>query len=123
MFLIVLGDFPNDPLYFGYNSAGQETPVLGIFLVLGTYTDSNWSGIFGALIFFHIWRNSALKPRKRRSEGGKSTGGVTTPLGVPPVLLGASCLRSRPSKAPEGSPDLKTPYIKVSDASREGGGT
>ena len=35
MYLIVLGDFPKDPLYFGYKSAGQETPVLCIFYFQG----------------------------------------------------------------------------------------
>ena len=44
------------------------------------------------------------------------------PLGAPPMLLTASGLLSRPSKAPEGSLDLKTPYKKVPDVSREGGG-
>ena len=29
--LIVFGDFQKDPLYFNYNSVGQETPVLCIF--------------------------------------------------------------------------------------------
>ena len=45
--------------------------------------------------------------------------GAPTPWGTPPVLFFASSLRSRPSKAPEGSPDLKTPHIKVPDAYRE----
>ena len=31
MFYIDFGDFPNDPLYLGYNSAEQENPVLCIF--------------------------------------------------------------------------------------------
>ena len=31
MYLDVFGDFPMDPPYFGYNSAGQEHPVLCIF--------------------------------------------------------------------------------------------
>ena len=31
MYLDIFGYFPKDPLYFGYNSAGQETPVLCIF--------------------------------------------------------------------------------------------
>ena len=43
-------------------------------------------------------------------------------VGAPPVLLAASGLPSHLSKAPEGFLDLKTPYIKASDASREGGG-
>ena len=35
MFLDVFGDFPKSPPYFGYNSAGQETPVLCIFSFQG----------------------------------------------------------------------------------------
>ena len=35
MYLDVFGDFPNDPPYFGYNSAGQENPVLCIFSFQG----------------------------------------------------------------------------------------
>ena len=43
MFLIVFGDFPKDPLYFGYNSAGQETPVLCIFSFQGPIqTQIDW---------------------------------------------------------------------------------
>ena len=121
MYLDVFGDFPTDPLYFGYNSAGQETPVLCIFFVSGTYTDSNWPRIFRRSLFSKIWRYEALESSKRSWEEGKSRGGALTPLGAPPVLLAASGLHNRPSKAPEGSLDLKTPYIKASDASHEGG--
>ena len=35
MYLDVFGDFPKDPLYFGYNSTGQENPVLCIFSFQG----------------------------------------------------------------------------------------
>ena len=34
-YLDVFGDFPKDPPYFCYNSAGQENPVLCIFLFQG----------------------------------------------------------------------------------------
>ena len=53
-------------------------------------------------------------------ERGKEQGWRAHPLGAPPVVLASSSLLSRPSKAPEGSRDLKTPYIKVPEASREG---
>ena len=56
------------------------------------------------------------------ARGGQEYRWRAHPLGAPPMLLGPSGLPSRPSKAPEGSRDLKTPYIKVSDASRDGGG-
>ena len=49
-------------------------------------------------------------------------GGAPTPLGAPPMLLAPLGLLSHPSKAPEGSRDLKTPYINVPDASHVGGG-
>ena len=35
MFLDDFGDFPKSLIYFGYNSAGQETPVLCIFSFQG----------------------------------------------------------------------------------------
>ena len=44
-----------------------------------------------------------------------------THLGMPPVLFSPSEHRNRLVKAPEGSLDPKTPYIKVSEASREEG--
>jgi hypothetical protein len=39
-------DFPKDPLYFGYNSAEQENPILCIFLLSGTFPNSKVPGIF-----------------------------------------------------------------------------
>jgi hypothetical protein len=41
MFYNVLWGFSIDPPYFGYNSAEQENPVLHIFLVSGTFPNSN----------------------------------------------------------------------------------
>ena len=35
MYLDVFGDFPRGPPYFGYNSAGQENPILCIFSFQG----------------------------------------------------------------------------------------
>ena len=70
MYLDVFGDFPKDPPYFGYNSAGQENPV---------YMDSNWPGIFRGLLFSKIWQYEALKPRKQSRAEGKKGARVPTP--------------------------------------------
>ena len=51
----------------------------------------------------------------------KERGGARAayPLGAPPPLFCPSGHRSHSVKTSEGSLDLKTPYIKVSDVSRE----
>jgi hypothetical protein len=53
MFYINLSGFFIDPLYFGYNSAKQETHVFVYFDVSGTFWNSNWSRIFLARFFLH----------------------------------------------------------------------
>ena len=49
----------------------------------------------------------------------KEGGSRAHPLGAPPPLFCPSEHRSHLVKSPEGSLDLKTSYIKVSDASHE----
>ena len=46
MYLDVFGDFQKDPPYFGYNSAGQETPVLCIFSFQGPIRTQIGRGFF-----------------------------------------------------------------------------
>ena len=41
MYLDDFGDFPRSPPYFGYNSAGQENPVLCIFSFQGPIRTQN----------------------------------------------------------------------------------
>ena len=108
MYLDVFGDFPKDPHYFGYNSAGQENPVLCIFRLRDLYglkLTRDFSRI-------NIFQNMTMRDfgSKQTEQGrGIEQGWHAHPLGTPPVLLAASGLPSRPSKAPEGSLDLKTP--------------
>ena len=51
MYLDVFGDFPKDPPYFGYNSAGQENPVLCIFCFRNLY-GLKLTGDFSRIIIF-----------------------------------------------------------------------
>ena len=100
MYLDVFGDFLKSPPYFGYNSAWQENPVLCIFFVSGTYTDSNWPGIFEDHYFSRyddtkLWNHLNGVAKKER-------GGLTRP---PPgratlclLLLGASHTSSKSSR-------------------------
>ena len=46
MNLDVFGDFPKSPLYFGYNSVGQETPVLCIISFQGPIRTQIDGGFF-----------------------------------------------------------------------------
>jgi hypothetical protein len=51
MFCTDLWGFSIDPPYFGYNSAGQENPVLCILMFQGP--SQTQIGIFWPLIFYH----------------------------------------------------------------------
>ena len=80
------------------------------------------TGDFSRIIIFQNMTIRSFEITQTESRRGKGDRWRAHPLGAPPMLLGSSSLLSRPSKAPEGSLDLKTPYIKVPDVSREGGG-
>ena len=59
MNLDVFGDFPKDPPYFGYNSVGQETPVLCIFSFQGPIrTPIDWG--FFMDYYFPIYDETQL---------------------------------------------------------------
>ena len=85
MFYIDFWGFSNDPLYLGYNSAEQENPVLCIFNFQEPsrtqkdleFFEDHFSGIRGA---------GALEPQEGSPEAH--------PLVAPPMLSGASDLRS-----------------------------
>ena len=98
------------PLILVITLRGQKT-LFSYFIVSGTYTDSNWLGIFRGLIFSNIWRNSALKPCKRSQEEGKAPGGAPTPLARHPC---SSALRGIPasSKSSRRFPWPKNPIYK-----------
>ena len=98
-----LGDFPRSPPYFGYNSAGPENPVLCIFSFQGPIRTQIDRGFFEDQYFpkyddTRLWNEANGDQRGDRHQV------------------------ARPSKLQDGSLDLKPPYIKVPDASRDGGG-
>ena len=78
MFLIVLGDFPKDPPYFGYNSAGQENPVLCIFSFQGPIQTQIDRGFFEDQYFpkyddTRLWNEADRKStRLNSSHSGES---------------------------------------------------
>ena len=102
---------------------GQDRKTL--FCVFFSFRDLyglKLTGDFSRIIIFQdmmirSFETTQMESRRRKEEGSRAH-----PLGAPPMLLGSSNLLSRPSKAPEGSLDIKTPYIKVPEASRDGGG-
>ena len=69
MYLDDFGDFPKDPPYFGYNSAGQENPVLCIFSFQGPIRTQIDRGFFEDQYFpkyddTRLW-NEAKGARRR----------------------------------------------------------
>ena len=109
MFLIVFGDFPNYPLYFGYNSTGQETPVCVFFCFRDLY-GLKLTGDFSRIIIFQNMTIRTFGITQTESRRRKDQGGAPHLLGTPLVVFCSSEHPSRPPKAPEGSLDLK-PHI------------
>ena len=106
MYLIVFGDFPKDPPYIGYTSAGQENPILCIFwtqIDRGFFEDQYFPNYDDTKLWNHA--NGVTKGKRL---------GVARPtlLGAPPGAFCSSEHRSRPIKAPKGSLDLKNPLYK-----------
>ena len=79
-------------------------------------------GDFSRNIIFQYMTKLGFETTQTEPGRRKGPRWLAHPLGAPPMLFASSSLLSRPSKAPEGSRDLKTPYIKVPEASRDGGG-
>ena len=77
------------------------------------------TGDFLRIIIFQDMTIPSFETRQIESRRRKEDRWCAHPLGAPPMLFSPSEHPSRPVKAPEGSLDLKPPYIKVSDASRE----
>ena len=53
MFYIDFWGFTNDPLYFGYNSAGPENPVFHVFDVSGPKRSQKRAHLRGTSLFIH----------------------------------------------------------------------
>ena len=72
MFYIDLWGFTNDPLYLGYNSAGQENPVLRIFHFQGPIQSQIELGFWGRQYFItrSIWSTGT----SREGHGGPNEG-------------------------------------------------
>ena len=74
MNLDVFWDFPKDPPYFGYNSAGQETPVLCIFSFQGPIRTQIDRGFFEDHFFpkyddTKLWNHANGVTKKERHRG------------------------------------------------------
>ena len=78
------------------------------------------TGDFSRIIIFQDMMIRSFETTQTESQRRKEGARAPTPWGAPPMLFFASSLRSHPSKAPEGSLDLKTPHIKAFGASRVG---
>ena len=58
MYLDVFGDFPKDPPYFSYNSAGQENPILCIFFSFKDLYGLKLTGDFSRI---NIFQNMTIR--------------------------------------------------------------
>ena len=116
-----LGDFSRSPPYFGYNSAGPENPVFVFYCFRDLY-GLKLTGDFSSINILPIMMELSFKTTQMETRGGKEHRWRAHPLGAPPICFASSCIICRPSKVSGGPLDLKTPYIKVPDASRRGGG-
>ena len=108
MFYIDFWGFTNDPLYFGYNSAGPENPIFHVFDVSGAKR-SQKRLIFGEHHFLSTRTN--LGTKKQQFWARRALRAWPTPphLGAWNTLLGASAVRSSRFFHPRTSLDLKTP--------------
>ena len=120
MCLDVFGDFPNDPPYFGYNSAGPENPVFVFYCFRDLY-GLKLTGDFSRINIFQNMRKLSFETTQTETRRGIGTRWRAHPLDTPLGALASLSLLSRPSKLQDGSLDLKPPYIKVPDASRDRG--
>ena len=78
------------------------------------------TGDFLWIIIFQYMKKLSFEITQTESRRRKEQGWHAPIPWARPVLFCLSGHRSRPVKAPEGSRDLKTPYIKVPEAYREG---
>jgi hypothetical protein len=92
MFYINLLGFSIDPLYFGYNSVEQETPIFVYFDVSGTFWNSNWLSIFLARIFLHEKQPEDKKYTSGPLEIKRSQVAWALGQATPPMLVWGSSL-------------------------------
>jgi hypothetical protein len=108
MFYNVLWGFSVDPPYFGYNSAGQENPVLRIF----AFQDLPKLKLTWDFLGINILPREAPggeEVNETRPGGQTGTMARAPSQAAPPNLVWASSLRCHPSLSPDAQPDLKTP--------------
>ena len=116
-----LGIFQRIPLILVITLQDRK-PLFCVFFSFRDLYGLKLTGDFSWIIIFQDMTIPSFEIMQMELGGGKEDRWRAHPLGVPPMLLAASGLLGRPSKALEGSLDLKTPYIKVPDASRDRGG-
>ncbi len=108
MFYIVFGDFLNNPLSSGSNSAGRKRLFL-VFLTFQELRDSKRVRSGATLRNFRDKPNE-LKWDTRRSMGWERVPvACPLPMGVPPRVFSPSTVRFAPILRPRTSFDLKTP--------------
>ena len=78
MYLDVFGDFPKDPLYFGYNSAGQETPCFVYFFRFRDLYGLKLTGDFSRIIIFQNMTIRSFGIKQTEPGRGKEQGGAPT---------------------------------------------
>ena len=116
-----LGIFQMIPLILVITLQDRKT----LFCVFFSFRDLyglKLTGDFSRIIIFQYMTKHSCEITQTETRRGKEDRWCAHPLGAPPMLLEPSGLLSRPSKAPDGSLELKTSYIKVPKASRDGGG-
>ena len=118
---MILGISLGVPLILVITPRGQKT-LYCVFFGFRDLYGLKLTGDFSRIIIFQNMTIRSFGIKQTEPGRGKEQGWRAHPLDAPPVLLATSGLPSSPSKVPEGSLDLKTPYIKVPDASRGGGG-
>ena len=115
-----LGDFPRSPLILVITQRGQKT----LFCVFLRFRDLYGLKLTGDFSRINIFQNMTIRDfetKQTEPGGGISTRWRAHPLGAPLGGLGLLGPSRPPSKLYGGFRDLKPPYIKVSEASRDGG--
>ena len=87
MYLDVFGDFPNDPPYFGYNSAGQENPVLCFFSSRDLY-GLKLTGDFSRINIFQYMTKLSFETTQTDPRRGKEDRWCAHPPGRATHALG-----------------------------------
>jgi hypothetical protein len=118
MFYNVWWGFSIDPPYFGYNSTGQENPILHIFY----FQKPSWTqidqGFFGVLIFYHenlleIKKSTRRGPDDKQAQVARAPARMHHPVSFEPRNLVPSIFISWSSAW------AKNPYIKTPLDDRE----